>query len=97
MCNFVILVNWHFNIHVLIDCFFVFCCCCSQEEQEGSSSIQPHTESDESKSEPLTVIEQPEVTTPQPTANQAMKGTFMLHVSLIYMRLIQMDTYSLID
>ncbi|KAI3361088.1 hypothetical protein L3Q82_013287 [Scortum barcoo] len=46
----------------------------SQEEQESSSSVQTHTESDESKSEPLTVIEQPEVTTPQPTANQAMKA-----------------------
>ncbi|XP_049438500.1 uncharacterized protein lmtk3 isoform X2 [Epinephelus fuscoguttatus] len=46
----------------------------SQEEQESPPSIQPDTESDETKAEPLTVIEQPEVTTPQPTANQAMKA-----------------------
>ncbi|XP_042346517.1 uncharacterized protein lmtk3 isoform X1 [Plectropomus leopardus] len=46
----------------------------SQEEQENIPSIQPHTESDETKAEPLTVIEQPEVTTPQQTANQAMKA-----------------------
>ncbi|KAM9353479.1 uncharacterized protein lmtk3 [Symphorus nematophorus] len=45
----------------------------SQEEQESSPSIQPHIESDETKTEPLTVIEQPEVT-PQLTANQAMKA-----------------------
>ncbi len=62
----------------------MFCCRCSQEEQESSSSIQSRSESDESKSEPLTVIEQPEVTTPQPTANQAMKGTFMLYVLIIF-------------
>ncbi|XP_068425068.1 uncharacterized protein lmtk3 isoform X2 [Clinocottus analis] len=46
----------------------------SQEEHESSPSIQPHTGSDETKAEPLTVIEQPEVMTPQPTANQAMKA-----------------------
>ncbi|KAK5862197.1 hypothetical protein PBY51_017620 [Eleginops maclovinus] len=46
----------------------------SQEEQESSPSFQPHTESEETNAEPLTVIEQPEVTTPQPTANQAMKA-----------------------
>ncbi|XP_031708798.1 uncharacterized protein lmtk3 isoform X2 [Anarrhichthys ocellatus] len=46
----------------------------SQEKHESSSSIQPHTESDETEAEPLTVIEQPEVPTPQPTANQAMKA-----------------------
>ncbi|KAG7237651.1 hypothetical protein INR49_032097 [Caranx melampygus] len=45
----------------------------SQGEQEVVSSIQPQIESDETKNEPLTVIEQPEVT-PQPTANQAMKA-----------------------
>ncbi|XP_059195097.1 uncharacterized protein lmtk3 [Centropristis striata] len=44
------------------------------EEQESSPSVQPLTESDETKAEPLTVIEQPEVTTPQLTANQAMKA-----------------------
>lgn len=60
-------------------CFF---CCCSQEEQEVVSSIQPQIESDETKTEPLTVIEQPEVP-PQPTANQAMKGTCILHVFFI--------------
>lgn len=65
-----------FNIHVLMNCFAF---CRSHEEYESSSSIEPHNESDETKSEPLTVIEQPEVTTPQLTANQAMKGTFMLH------------------
>nr|XP_046256120.1 uncharacterized protein lmtk3 [Scatophagus argus] len=46
----------------------------SHKEQETTPSIQPHTESDETKAEPLTVIEQPEVSTPQPTANQAMKA-----------------------
>ncbi|XP_038567211.1 uncharacterized protein si:dkey-40m6.8 isoform X2 [Micropterus salmoides] len=46
----------------------------SQEEQESSPSIQLHTEYDETKAEPLTVIEQPEVITPQPTANLAMKA-----------------------
>ncbi|TKS82149.1 Serine/threonine-protein kinase LMTK3 [Collichthys lucidus] len=46
----------------------------SNEEQENSPSIQPHIESDETKAEPLTVIEQPEVAMPQPTANQAMKA-----------------------
>ncbi|XP_019116892.2 uncharacterized protein lmtk3 isoform X2 [Larimichthys crocea] len=46
----------------------------SNEEQETSPSIQPHIESDETKAEPLTVIEQPEVAMPQPTANQAMKA-----------------------
>ncbi|XP_037639826.1 uncharacterized protein si:dkey-40m6.8 isoform X1 [Sebastes umbrosus] len=46
----------------------------SQEELENSPSIQPHTESDETKAEPLTVIEQPEVKTLQTTANQAMKA-----------------------
>ncbi|XP_044064052.1 uncharacterized protein lmtk3 isoform X2 [Siniperca chuatsi] len=46
----------------------------SHEEQESSPSIQLHTESDETKAEPLTVIEQPEVTTPQPTVNLAMKA-----------------------
>ncbi|XP_020502385.2 uncharacterized protein lmtk3 isoform X2 [Labrus bergylta] len=42
------------------------------EVLESSPSIQ--TETDETKDEPFTVIEQPEVTTPQPTANQAMKA-----------------------
>uniref|UniRef100_UPI0037E7AD3E uncharacterized protein lmtk3 n=1 Tax=Semicossyphus pulcher TaxID=241346 RepID=UPI0037E7AD3E len=46
----------------------------SHDELESSPSIQPNTESDETKSEPFTVIEQPEVATPQPTANQAMKA-----------------------
>ncbi|XP_031155294.1 uncharacterized protein si:dkey-40m6.8 isoform X1 [Sander lucioperca] len=46
----------------------------SEEEQESCPSIKSHTKSDETKAEPLTVIEQPEVTTPQPTANQAMKA-----------------------
>lgn len=61
----------------------LWCCCfCSHKEQESSLSAEPQRESDESKSEPLTVIEQPEVTSPQPTAttaNQAMKGTLMLY------------------
>lgn len=74
-------------------CVCVFCCCCcSHKEQESSPSIQPQTEPDETKSEPLTVIEQPEVTSPQPTAttaNQAMKGTFMLHALL---NLIELPT-----
>lgn len=59
-------------------CFLVFRC--SHREQESCPIIEPQTESDESKSEPLTVIEQPELTSPQPTAataNQAMKGIFL--------------------
>lgn len=46
----------------------------SKAKQESVLSIPPHTESDETKSEPLTVIEPPEVTTTQPAANQAMKA-----------------------
>ncbi|KAM7420929.1 hypothetical protein PAMA_015234 [Pampus argenteus] len=46
----------------------------SKAKKESVPSIQLHTESDETKTEPLTVIEQPEVTTPQPAANQAMKA-----------------------
>ncbi|XP_034466150.1 uncharacterized protein si:dkey-40m6.8 isoform X2 [Hippoglossus hippoglossus] len=46
----------------------------SQEEQETVPSFQPDIdEHEEPKEEPLTVIEQPEVPTPQPTANLAMK------------------------
>ncbi|KAF7227136.1 uncharacterized protein lmtk3 [Nothobranchius furzeri] len=46
----------------------------SQEEQEAASSNQPLTQSDQTKSELLTVIEQPEITPSQPAANQAMKA-----------------------
>ncbi|AWO96509.1 putative serine/threonine-protein kinase LMTK3 [Scophthalmus maximus] len=46
----------------------------SQEEQKTVPSIQPHIDSDKNDAESLTVIEQPEVTTPQPTGNQAMKA-----------------------
>ncbi|XP_029959646.1 serine/threonine-protein kinase LMTK3-like [Salarias fasciatus] len=46
----------------------------SQDDQEAAPSTQALTESDETKSEPLTVIEPSEVSTPQPTANQAMKA-----------------------
>ncbi|XP_074539691.1 uncharacterized protein lmtk3 [Halichoeres trimaculatus] len=46
----------------------------SFDDQGSLPSIQANTESDETKAEPFTVIEQPEVTTPQPTANQAMKA-----------------------
>ncbi|KAL6109398.1 lmtk3 [Pungitius sinensis] len=46
----------------------------SQEDHESSPGTQPPADADETKAEPLTVIEQPEVTTPQPTANQAMKA-----------------------
>ncbi|KAM9852089.1 uncharacterized protein lmtk3 [Aulostomus maculatus] len=46
----------------------------SQAEQENVPDSEAHTVSDETKTEPLTVIEQPEVTTSQPTANQAMKA-----------------------
>ncbi|XP_040022048.2 uncharacterized protein lmtk3 isoform X1 [Gasterosteus aculeatus] len=46
----------------------------SQEDHESSPGTQAPTDADETKAEPLTVIEQPEVTTPQPTANQAMKA-----------------------
>ncbi|KAM3613699.1 uncharacterized protein V6R79_003761 [Siganus canaliculatus] len=44
------------------------------EEQEISLSNQSFAESAETKAEPLTVIEQPEVTTPQLSGNQAMKA-----------------------
>lgn len=46
----------------------------SQEEQEATPAIQPPMEPDEPKTEPLTVIEQPEAPLPQLTANQAMKA-----------------------
>ncbi|KAM3873218.1 LOW QUALITY PROTEIN: uncharacterized protein lmtk3 [Diretmus argenteus] len=46
----------------------------SQAEQESAPSPWPCSESDETTAEPLTVIEQPEVTSPQPTGNQAMKA-----------------------
>lgn len=78
-----IFVTRIFNIHVL-NCFAF---CRSHEEYKSSPNIELHTESDETKSEPLTVIEQPEVTTPQLTANQAMKGTFMLHVQHLSLHL----------
>lgn len=70
------------------------CVFCSHTEQQSSPVIEPQTESDESKSEPLTVIQQAELISPQPTAataNQAMKGTF---VSLGYN--IDNNFYSLI-
>lgn len=63
-----------YNIYLLYFHHLLF----SEEEQKSVPSIQPHIESDETKVEPLTVIEQPEVITPQPTANQAMKGTIVL-------------------
>nr|XP_008300607.1 PREDICTED: uncharacterized protein LOC103372685 [Stegastes partitus] len=44
------------------------------DEAEDAATSNQLTESDDTKSEPLTVIEQPEVTAPQPTANQAMKA-----------------------
>ncbi|XP_030013356.1 uncharacterized protein lmtk3 isoform X2 [Sphaeramia orbicularis] len=46
----------------------------SQEDQESIPNTQSDAESEETKVEPLTVIEQPENATPQPTANQAMKA-----------------------
>ncbi|CAJ1062388.1 uncharacterized protein LOC127366509 isoform X2 [Xyrichtys novacula] len=46
----------------------------SHKEQESSPTKQANAESDDTKAEPFTVIEQPEVTTPQPTTNQAMKA-----------------------
>lgn len=46
----------------------------SQEEQEASLTKQPLIESVKTEPEPLTVIEQPEITASQPAANQAMKG-----------------------
>ncbi|KAM4601199.1 uncharacterized protein lmtk3 [Polymixia lowei] len=46
----------------------------SQEEQETVPSPWPSNESDETASEPLTVIGQPEVTSPRPVGNQAMKA-----------------------
>ncbi|KAM8870963.1 uncharacterized protein lmtk3 isoform 2-T2 [Spinachia spinachia] len=46
----------------------------SQEDHESFPGTQPPSDADETKAEPLTVIEQPEVTTHQPTANQAMKA-----------------------
>lgn len=58
-------------------CYYLFLYF-SPEEQEATSSCQPLTEFDQTKSEPLTVIEQPEVTASQPAANQAMKGIVVL-------------------
>lgn len=58
---------------------YVVLLCCSHAEQQSSPVIEPETGADESKSEPLTVIQQAELISPQPTAataNQAMKGTF---------------------
>ncbi|XP_041650180.1 uncharacterized protein lmtk3 [Cheilinus undulatus] len=46
----------------------------SNKVQGDSTSILPNNEAYETKAEPFTVIEQPEATTPQPTANQAMKA-----------------------
>nr|XP_020473326.1 uncharacterized protein LOC109970242 isoform X2 [Monopterus albus] len=45
-----------------------------ESQEERGPSVQPHIDSDETKPELLTVIEQPEAATPQPTANQAMKA-----------------------
>lgn len=56
------------------------CVCCSNTEQQSSPVMEPQPESDESKPEPLTVIQQAELISSQPTAaaaNQAMKGTFV--------------------
>lgn len=64
----------------MIDCVLSYvsaCCVCSDELPKNVPSVQT-LESDEDQAEPLTVIEQPEVITPQPTANQAMKGTVVL-------------------
>lgn len=82
-----ILGNWSFSNPALIDFVCVFCCC-SHEELEISSSIRPYNESDETKAEPLTVIEQPEVAIPQPAGNQAMKGTFVFRLLLIFINKI---------
>ncbi|KAF7657224.1 hypothetical protein LDENG_00030400 [Lucifuga dentata] len=47
----------------------------SQEEQERTPSRpEAHSESDEAKTEPLIMVEQPEVTAPHLTTNQAMKA-----------------------
>ncbi|XP_028325523.1 uncharacterized protein lmtk3 isoform X2 [Gouania willdenowi] len=46
----------------------------SQDDQEATPDSQEPTESEDSIYEPVTVIEQPEVTTPHPTANQEMKA-----------------------
>ncbi|XP_029927983.1 uncharacterized protein lmtk3 [Myripristis murdjan] len=46
----------------------------SQEKQEIVPSPWPNSEPDEKTAEPLTVIEQPEVASPQPVGNQAMKA-----------------------
>ncbi|XP_041708441.2 uncharacterized protein LOC121542901 isoform X1 [Coregonus clupeaformis] len=46
----------------------------SEEEPDPEPSSEPQSESDSTDSEPLTVIEQPEVTPLQPVANQAMKA-----------------------
>jgi hypothetical protein len=50
----------------------------SEEEPDTEPNSEPQSESDATDSEPLTVIQQPEVTPPQPVANQAMKGTSRL-------------------
>ncbi|CDQ86893.1 unnamed protein product [Oncorhynchus mykiss] len=46
----------------------------SEEEPDTEPNSEPQSESDATDSEPLTVIQQPEVTPPQPVANQAMKA-----------------------
>lgn len=58
--------------------------CCSQEKLESlTSSTEPHTESEETHTEPLAVIEQSEITATQPKANQAMKGKVMQYSCLL--------------
>ncbi|XP_071004616.1 uncharacterized protein [Oncorhynchus clarkii lewisi] len=46
----------------------------SEEEPDTEPNSEPQSESDATDSEPLTVIQQPEVTPAQPVANQAMKA-----------------------
>ncbi|KAM9406069.1 uncharacterized protein lmtk3 isoform 2-T2 [Salvelinus alpinus] len=46
----------------------------SEEEPDTEPNSEPQSESDATDSEPLTVIQQPEVTPPQSVANQAMKA-----------------------
>lgn len=51
----------------------------SEEEPDTEPNSEPQSESDATDSEPLTVIQQPEVTPPQPVANQAMKGKMCMN------------------
>lgn len=68
----------HFVELIFVICLWPVILDCLYSEQEQKSVPGTHIEADEAKAEPLTVIEQSELITPQPTTNQAMKGTVVL-------------------